>query len=299
MAGEKDKEKKGVALVSVFAAVFLTFFKFIIGVVTGSLGILSEALHSALDLVAAVITLFAVRMSGKPSDEDHNYGHGKIENFSALIETLLLLVTCVWIIYEAINRISSGKGLELNLLQTIFGFVVVITSIVVDAWRSAKLKRVAKKYKSQALEADALHFSTDIWSSSVVLAGLICVKVYQWTDWRIFYYADSVAALIVAVIVIYICYTMSREAVNSLLDKAPKKESDDVREIIRNFPEVIESHDIRIRQSGGQLLIEATIHVNNDLSLVEAHNISEKLEKRLLEYDKFSMVNIHVEPHKH
>ena len=184
-----EKEKNKVAFVSVLSAIFLTGFKFIIGIITGSLGILSEALHSGLDLVAAVITLFAVKASGKPSDEDHHYGHGKIENFSALIETFLLLLTSIWIIWEAIHRIVSGKGLTLTTTETIFSFIVVITSIVIDAWRSKKLMKIAKKYKSQALEADALHFSTDIWSSSVVLLGLICVKIYEWTKLPIFFYA--------------------------------------------------------------------------------------------------------------
>lgn len=123
------QEKKNVALNSVFAAGFITSFKLVVGLLTGSLGILSEALHSALDMVAAVITFFSVKVSDKPADREHNYGHGKVENLSALIETILLLVTCVWIIYEATHRIISGKGLELNTIQTIFSFIVVITSI--------------------------------------------------------------------------------------------------------------------------------------------------------------------------
>ena len=134
------------------------------------MGILSEALHSALDLVAAVITWFAVRLSDKPADKDHHYGHGKIENLSALIETLLLLITCVWIIYEALNRLISG---ETHLEVTVWSYVVVISSIIVDISRSRALKRMAVKHNSQALEADALHFSTDVWSSMVVLFGLI------------------------------------------------------------------------------------------------------------------------------
>lgn len=292
-----EKEKSRVAFISVLAAIFLTTFKFIIGIVTGSLGILSEALHSGLDLVAAVITLFAVKISNKPSDNEHHYGHGKIENFSALIETILLLVTCFWIIYEAIHRIASGKGLELNTIQTIFGFIVVITSIVVDVWRSRKLMKIAKKYKSQALEADALHFSTDIWSSAVVLLGLICVKIYEWTNLPIFFYADSVAALIVACIVVYVCWSLGKRAVNALLDTAPKAETKAIKHIVKNFPGVIDFHDLRIRNSGHILFIEATIHVDSTLSLVDAHNLSEKLETKIVEYDEYSIVSIHVEPH--
>jgi cation diffusion facilitator family transporter len=294
-----EKEKKKVALISVFAAIFLTSFKFIIGLITGSLGILSEALHSGLDLVAAIITYFAVKVSNKPSDEDHHYGHGKIENFSALIETFLLFITCFWIIYEAISRIESGKGLQLNTIQTIFGFIVVSTSIIVDVWRSRKLSKIAKKYKSQALEADALHFSTDIWSSAVVLLGLVCVKIYEWTQWQVFFYADSVAALIVAVIVVHVCWKLGKRSVNALLDKAPLKESEQVKEIIKDFDNVIDYHDLRVRNSGHLLFIEATIHVDPTLSLIDAHNICEELEKKIIEYYEYSIVSIHVEPNKH
>ena len=154
-------EKKRVALLSVLAAIFLTGFKMIIGILTGSLGILSEALHSTLDLIAAVITFFSVSISDKPADKEHNYGHGKVENFSALIETLLLLITCIWIIYEAINRLVTG---ETEIKVNIWSYIVVITAIIIDVTRSRALSKVAKKHNSQALEADALHFSTDVWS---------------------------------------------------------------------------------------------------------------------------------------
>src|SRR3989339_236206 len=176
------KEKKSIALTSVIAAIFLTGFKLVIGLLTGSLGILSEALHSALDLVAAIITFFAVRFADVPPDEGHNYGHGKIENYSALVETLLLVITCAWIIYEAIRRLITH---EVHIEVTVWSFAVIVTSIIIDFSRSRALYKVAKKHDSQALEADALHFSTDIWSSTVVLIGLIGVTFN-------FQYADSV-----------------------------------------------------------------------------------------------------------
>ena len=162
------KEKKTVAISSIVAAVFLTGFKFIVGVITGSLGLLSEALHSCLDLVAAVVTFFSVRFSDKPADKQHNFGHGKMENMSALIQTVLLLVTCGWIIYEAIHRLLTK---EVEIEVTIWSYLVVIISIIVDISRSRVLYRVAKKHNSQALEADALHFSSDIGSSSAVFIG--------------------------------------------------------------------------------------------------------------------------------
>src|ERR1017187_6627958 len=154
-------KKNRIALTSVLAAVFLTSIKLVIGLLTGSLGILSEALHSGLDLIAAIITLFAVRIADLPADNEHNYGHGKVENLSAMIETFLLFVTCFWIIYESINRLITKHPIEIN----IFSYIVIIISIIVDFSRSRALYKVAKKYNSAALEADALHFSTDIWSS--------------------------------------------------------------------------------------------------------------------------------------
>ncbi len=163
-----DQEKNRVALSSVIAAFFLTGFKLTTGIMTGSMGILAEAAHSALDLIAAVITLFAVRFSGRPADREHTYGHGKIENLSALAETLLLLLTCGWIIYESVKRLLFT---EVHVEVSLWAFAVVILSIIIDFGRSRALARTAKKHNSQALEADALHFSTDIWSSRVVLDG--------------------------------------------------------------------------------------------------------------------------------
>lgn len=291
-----SKEKKQVALLSVFAAFFITSLKLIIGIFTGSLGILSEALHSALDMVAAVITYFSVMVSDKPADKDHNYGHGKIENLSALIETLLLLITCVWIIYEAIHRIISGKGLELNTTQTIFSFIVIIISIIIDAWRSKKLIKVAKKYNSQALEADALHFSTDIWSSAVVLLGLVCVKIYEWTQLPIFFYADSFAALIVAIIVLYVSYQLGKRAIDVLLDKAPLNTKKIVDEILKSYPEVKQYHDLKARTAGADTFIKFNVHFDPDLSLRQVHEVCDKIEAEIQMQVERSEVYIHAEP---
>ncbi|HEY4723063.1 MAG TPA: cation diffusion facilitator family transporter, partial [Anaerolineae bacterium] len=172
-----EREKRLVALSSVLAAVFLTSMKIVVGLLTHSLGILSEAAHSGLDLIAAIITMGAVRLSGQPPDREHPYGHGKIENLSALIEALLLLATCAWIITEAIDRLFFKS---VHVEASIWSFVVMGTSIVIDLTRSRALMRVARKHNSQALEADALHFSTDVWSSAVVIAGLIAVTLGQW-----------------------------------------------------------------------------------------------------------------------
>src|ERR1700728_3188050 len=165
-------EKRAVAGSSVIAAVVITSGKIEVGVSTGSLGILSEAAHSALDLIAALLTYFSVGVSDKPADADHQYGHGKVENFSAFVETGLLLVTCVWVIYEAVARLFFRR---VEVEPSIWAFAVMLVSMAVDWWRSRALGRIATKYESQALEADALHFSTDIWSSGVVVLGLALI----------------------------------------------------------------------------------------------------------------------------
>jgi len=151
----------------------------------------------------------------------------------------------------------------------------------------------------KSLEADALHFATDVWSSSVVLIGIVCIKIYEWTNLQILFYADSVAALIVAIIVVHVCWSLGKKAIDALLDKAPVKESEDIREIITNFPEVIKYHDLRVRNSGHILFVEATIHIDPTLCLIEAHIISDNLERKIIKYDEYAIVSIHVEPNMH
>jgi cation diffusion facilitator family transporter len=280
------KEKKRVALLSVFAAIFLTGFKLLIGILTGSLGILSEALHSGLDLVAAVITYFSVRVSDKPADKEHNYGHGKIENFSALIETVLLLITCTWIIYEAFGRLVSGKT---HIEVSIWSYVVVISSIFIDITRSRALSKVAKKYNSQALEADALHFSTDIWSSAVVLTGLIGANFG-------FFFADSIAALLVAFIVLFVSYRLGKRAVEVLLDKAPEDKVQKVEKILKTYDEVIHFHSLKMRSAGADTFIEFNIHLNPTSSFLDVHQLCDTIEKDIKEAIPRSEVYIHAEP---
>jgi len=281
-----EKEKKRVALFSVIAAIFLTSFKFIIGILTGSLGILSEALHSALDMVAAVITYFSVRISDKPADKEHNYGHGKIENFSALVETILLIITCAWIIYEAVHRLTTGKT---EIEVSVWSYVVVISSIVIDISRSRALSRVAKKYNSQALEADALHFSTDIWSSTVVLLGLIFAQFG-------IYMADSVAALMVALIVLFVSYRLGKKAIDVLLDKAPLETIGEVKLILKTFPEVKEYHNLKVRTAGADTFIKFNIHVEPKATLLDVHELCDRIEMELQNKIPRSEVYIHAEP---
>lgn len=279
-------EKSKVASISVIAAVVLVSMKLLVGVATGSLGILSEALHSALDFLAALITWVSVKLSDKPADSDHNFGHGKNENFSALLEALLLLATCAWIVYEALSRLFSGNT---HIDVGVWSYVVVIASIAIDSWRSRELMRAAKKYKSQALEADALHFSTDILSSFVVLLGLVCANFG-------YFFADSVAALGVALIVIWVSLRLSMRAVNSLLDKAPEGLHESVEKIISGVDGVVCLHDLRVRSVGPEYEIDVNVHVDPKLSLVDAHDISERVERAVSQKLGNIIINVHIEP---
>lgn len=279
-------EKKQAALSSVLAAIFLTVFKLVVGVSTNSLGILSEAAHSGLDLIAALATFVAIRYSSQPADEDHHFGHGKGENISALFQTVLLLFTCGWIIFEVIERLS-GKQFEMEV--GIWSFLVIIVSMGIDISRSRMLKKVAVKYKSQALEADALHFSSDIFSSGVVLIGLAG-----------FYFgyhsADSIAALIVAVLVIFITTKLGKRAIDELLDKAPSGIKQKIREIALQVEEVERVHDIKVRSSGSNYLIEMNIHVDPSLTIEKAHEISHRVESNICNKIERCEVMVHIEP---
>ena len=216
-------EKRAVAWNSVMAAVAITTLKIVVGYTTRSLGLRSEAAHSGLDLIAAIVTLLSIRVSDKPADADHQYGHGKVENFSAFIETGLLLLTCVWIVYEAVKRLFFH---HVEIEPSAAAFLVIFVSMAVDWWRSRALGKIAKKYDSQALEADALHFSTDIWSSGVVVLGLTLVLVGRSSLGQAYGIgwlrdADPVAALFVAGVVVYVSSRLAFKTVDALLDAAP------------------------------------------------------------------------------
>jgi len=287
-------EKKWTAMSSVIAAVGLTGLKLIIGLTTGSLGILAEAAHSGLDLMAALMTFLAIRISGKPADSRHLYGHGKAENLSALFETLLLLVTCFWIIYEATHRLLFHA---VALKITFWAFAVMIISIAVDVSRSRVLYRAAKKYHSQALEADALHFNTDIWSSGVVILGLVCVKVGQWVPGLAFLHqADSVAAVVVGLIVVYIVVKLGVSTIQALLDVAPSGIEEKIISAVSTLAGVTNCHHVRVRYSGPQLFVDIHILVDGNQTLREAHNLTEEIERTIQKLIPNADVTVHPEP---
>ena len=287
------KDKRSAALSSVIAAIGLTTFKLIIGLITHSLGILAEAAHSGLDLVAAAMTYFAVRVSDKPADYEHPFGHGKIENLSALFETFLLLATSAWIIYEAIQRLFF---VNVKVEASIWAFIVMGTSIVIDYTRSRILYKAARKYKSQALEADALHFSTDIWSSSVVILGLIGLSISGVLHLTWMQKADSIAALVVAVIVIYVSAQLGWRTISALLDTAPQGLADKVEEVASAVYGVVDAHAIRIRPSGAHTFIDMHITMDGNWTLNEAHAATEVIEKAIHAIISPADITVHVEP---
>jgi cation diffusion facilitator family transporter len=249
-------EKRTAAGNSVLAALVITTLKIVVGVTTGSLGILSEAAHSGLDLIASVLTFFSVRVSDKPADADHQYGHGKVENFSAFVETGLLLITCLWIIYEAILRLFF-RNIEVE--PTIAAFAVMLFSMGVDWWRSRALGRIAIKYNSQALEADALHFSTDIWSAGVVVLGLVLVLVGRkyHLDWlRV---SDPIAALFVAGVVVSVSWRLARRTTDALLDAAPPGVRSQIYDAVSRVDGVLEVDRVRIRRAGNRYFADLAI----------------------------------------
>ncbi|MBN2159291.1 MAG: cation transporter [Spirochaetes bacterium] len=297
MSDEKaraEQEKRTAALSSVIAAIGLTALKIIVGISTGSLGILAEAAHSALDLAAAVITYFAIRVAMRPPDQTHLYGHGKVENLSAMFETILLLATCAWIIYEAMNRIFFRT---VAVEASVWAFIVMSVSIVIDFTRSRVLYRAARKHNSQALEADALHFSTDIWSSAVVILGLICVKIAELRpEWFFLEKADAVAALVVALIVIYVSMRLGFRTIQALLDAAPRGMQGKIKRIVEDIPGVIDCHNIRFRSSGPRLFIDIHITTDGKQSLNSAHHLTDIIEKAIQETIPDADIMVHPEP---
>jgi cation diffusion facilitator family transporter len=267
-------EKRAVARNSVWAAVAITLLKVSVGITTGSLGILSEALHSGLDLVAAVITLLSVRVSDKPADADHQYGHGKFENFSAFIETGLLLLTCIWIVWEAVRRLFYH---HVEIEPSMAAFAVMGFSMLVDTWRSRSLKRVADKYHSQALFADALHFRTDIWSSSVVILGLALVLLGRRFHVGWMRVADPLAALVVAGVVVSVSWRLARQTADALLDAAPTGIRSEIIGAVSKVEGVLEVDRVRIRRAGNRYFADLSIGLNRGVTFQRSEQVTHEV----------------------
>ena len=265
-------EKRAVAGNSVVASALITIGKIVVGLTTGSLGILSEAAHSALDLIAALLTYFSVGVSDKPADADHQYGHGKVENFSAFVETGLLLLTCVWVIYEAIMRLFYR---HVDVEPSIWAFAVMLVSMAVDWCRSRALGRIATKYDSQALEADALHFATDIWSSGVVVLSLVLLvlgRVYR-LDWlRV---ADPIAALFVGGVIVSVSWRLARRTVDALLDAAPAGIRAQITDAVSHVDGVLEVGRVRIRRAGNRYFADLAVGLARTVTFQRSEQLVE------------------------
>ena len=292
-SGSMRREKRAVAGNSVLAAMVVTSLKIVVGITTSSLGILSEAAHSGLDLIAALVTFFSVRVSDKPADADHQYGHEKFENFSAFIETGLLLLTCIWIVYEAIRRLFFQ---EVEIEPSVAAFVVMFLSIAVDAWRSRALGTIATKYDSQALEADALHFSTDIWSSSVVILGLALVWLGRSYHIEWLRRADPIAALFVAGVVISVSWRLARRTVDSLLDAAPAGVRSQILDRIRTVEGVLEVERVRFRKAGNRFFADVSVGLERNCTFQRSEQVSDAVTSRVREVLPDADVMVHSVP---
>lgn len=297
---DHDQKKSAAAISSVIWSCLLTVMKFVVGLMTGSLGLLSEALHSALDLLAAMGTWFAVKVAARPADEDHPYGHGKVENLMALAETLLLVITAGWVITEAFERLMSDDPAALHVETSIWSFVVVIISLVVDINRSAMLRRVARETKSAALEADAAHFTTDIWSSAAVLLGITGAALAgmsvedSWLHWLLMR-ADVFASLVVAILILHVCKELGTEAINNLMDKACGETSRKIRQVMEERMPAYPVESLRVREVGNRAYVEMSVQAPRELHVDTAHEISDAIAHLVAETVEGAetMVRIH------
>jgi cation diffusion facilitator family transporter len=284
MQGHKEK----VALGSVLASGGLTLAKVAVGLASGSLAILSEAGHSAIDFGASLITYFAVRISGKPADEDHPYGHEKFESIAALAETTLLFLLSGIVIWEAGQRLVSGQGHGVE--ASIWAFGVIIGSIVIDFFRSRALSSAARKTSSEALEADALHFSSDMWSSCAVLVGLGGVALG-------FPAADSLAAIAVAILILVVGWRLGRRTIDTLTDVAPAGIAERITTIAGRIKGVVAVEHVRARRVGTKLFAEMTVGVSRALPLDRVAAIKTDVENAIRGELSGAEVSVTTEPH--
>jgi cation diffusion facilitator family transporter len=279
--------KEKVALSSIAVSSGLTLAKAIVGVMSGSLALLSEAAHSLIDVGATVMTYFAVRISGKPADAEHHYGHGKVESVSALAETALLFVLSGVVIWEALQRLLGDHGQAIEATRWAFG--VIIVSVVVDFFRARLLYRVAAETSSEALEADALHFGSDMWSSVAVLIGLTLVTLgYPW--------ADSAAAMVVAVFICVAGWRLGRRTVETLTDTAPVGVADKISAAVTRIPGVVAIERLRVRQAGDTLFVDLVVAVSRTLPLDRVAALKDRIVAAVRADSPVAEVTLTTEP---
>jgi len=278
--------KMRVAKISLFAALFIVAIKGLASYMSGSIGVLSELFHSSTDLVATLATLLSIRFSTKPPDKDYNYGRDKIESFSALFQVGILVLMCAYLIYESIDRIITPVEIHLN----IFVFAAILICIFIDIQRSKALMKVAKETHSQALEADSLHFSSDVLSSIVVLIGM----VFSYFKW--FHLADPISALIVSMIIIITTFGLSKKAIGSLLDRVPDGFQESIAEKIMSIKGIEGIKSLRLRGSGSKVFVDAIIQIGRTKSFSMTHDLMDMAERLIKESFPNTDVVIHSEP---
>jgi len=289
---QEIREKRLAAGASVASALVLVALKAFLSYATGSLGVLSEALHSTLDLIAAVITYLSVQAASLPPDESHPYGHEKIESFSAFVETLLLLATALFIIYEAAERLFFER---VSIRPSLVAVLILCVCLCVDVARARALTRVAAKYGSEALEADALHFSTDVWSTLVVIGGLLLAAagVRLGLPWQ--HYADPVAGLFVAGVVIRIGSRLGQKTLETLLDAAPSGLLQRIQRGVAGIEGVLAADRVRVRRAGQRYFVDVTISVSRTATFEQVHAVSDAVEGRIREIVPADIM-VHMEP---
>ncbi len=290
-----NRKKGRVAAMSVMSNSMLVVFKLVVGIFTGAVSILSEAIHSGVDLVAALIAFFAVRASGKPADEEHMYGHGKFENLSAAIEGLLIFVAAGWIIFESVQKLIFPEPVD-NIQ---WGIVVMGISAITNLMISQKLFKVGKETDSAALMADGWHLRTDVWTSAGVAVGLSIYRAGRWffpelnLEW-----IDPVIAIGVAGLIIKTAWKLTSEAVTYLLDASLPEEEEKIITLIINKmnPQVLNFHNFKTRKAGSERFVEFHLVVNKDLTVKQAHDICDDITQKIkMEFPK-TEVMIHTEP---
>lgn len=287
-------KKVATARLSIISNTFLIIIKAVAGLLSGSVSILSEAIHSAMDLLAAIIAFFSVRISDRKPDERHPYGHGKFENISGVIEALLIFVAAIWIIYEAVEKIL----LKYEVKNLGWGFLVMFISAVVNIIVSRRLYKVAKETDSIALEADALHLKVDVYTSLGVAIGLLLIWLAKYLGMTGYYIIDPIVAILVALIILRESFILLKTAYSPLLDvKLADEEINIIKEAIRNKNfGCIAFHQLRSRKAGHLKYVDLHLVVPQDYTVKESHDMCDAIEKEIERMINNIEVTIHVEP---
>ncbi|WP_432680821.1 cation diffusion facilitator family transporter [Bacillus velezensis] len=277
-----------IAFLSVISNTLVVMLKIVVGIITGSVAILSEAIHSFLDLIAAFIAFISVRISKKPADTGHPYGHGKVENLSGTIETILIFAAGIWMIYECVQKLVNPAPVHLPLL----GIVVMLAGALINLIVSKFVKREAEKVNSVAMKSNALHLLTDVYTSLGVAASLLVVTLTEW------YILDPIIGMVLAVYIIYEAFKLMKEAFPPLIDtRLSEEEEKTILKIIETFQqEFIEIHDFRTRRSGPQEYIDFHLVVASHVTIKDVHDLCDRIERDITKEFKQAQVMIHPEP---